>query len=45
MFTAPCAFNAPDGAHDLEMWFENTSYRGCAAWDSVHGQNYHSTLQ
>jgi hypothetical protein len=42
----PAIIQAPDGAHDLEMWFENTSsYPTCTAWDSVYGQNYHFTLQ
>jgi len=22
------------------MWFENTDYSGCQAWDSRYGQNY-----
>lgn len=44
--SVPAIFYAPDGAHDMEMWFENTSsYPTCDAWDSVYGQNYHFALQ
>lgn len=41
---APLVIAAPDGAHDLEMWFENFDEHACAKWDSNNGANYHIAL-
>lgn len=42
---APAVISAPAGAHQIEMWFENTDVDGCNAYDSHYGQNYVFTLQ
>jgi len=42
---APLLVHAPDGARDLELWFENTDRTGCEAWDSDYGRNFHIALQ
>lgn len=41
----PAVLAVPAGAGEVEMWFENQSYFGCQAWDSVFGANYHFELE
>lgn len=36
----PLEVNVPNGATQIEMWFNNTDHTGCVAWDSRYGQNY-----
>jgi len=37
---APARLHIPDGAHVLELWFENNDRTGCHQYDSAYGQNY-----
>jgi hypothetical protein len=34
------AVDVPTDATGIEVWFRNTDYTGCSAWDSRYGQNY-----
>lgn len=36
----PLEVSVPDGATQVELWFNNTDHTGCVAWDSRYGQNY-----
>lgn len=42
---APAFIPIPAGASTLEMWFYNGDRKGCEAYDSRFGQNYHFTIQ
>lgn len=41
----PAVLAAPEGAGEVEMWFENSSYSGCRKWDSRYGENYVFALE
>jgi hypothetical protein len=41
----PLEIAVQTGARDFEVWFENTDYTGCDAWDSDFGRNFHFALQ
>lgn len=34
------AFDVPQGAQQVQLWFFNSDEFGCTAWDSNYGQNY-----
>jgi hypothetical protein len=36
----PVNLAVPAGAHELEVWFQNSDRAGCLRWDSKYGQNY-----
>jgi uncharacterized protein YraI len=40
----PARVTIPEGAHQLETWFDNTDRTGCHAWDSAYGANYRFAL-
>lgn len=41
----PAVLAVPEGAAEVELWFENQDYYGCKAWDSRFGDNYAFTLE
>jgi hypothetical protein len=42
---APATFDAPAGAHTVELWFDNADRTGCHTWDSDYGQNFRFELR
>ena len=41
---APARISAPEGAHVVDLWFENHDRTGCQMWDSAYGANYRFDL-
>jgi len=41
----PATLDIPQGAQNLEMWFFNSDYAGCTAWDSNYSANYWFSIE